>query len=65
MDFTIGIVSRNLANTSNFETVGSCTFFEASSIGCHKTTCDVTVSNSALGLLYGHGILTIYENLLL
>ena len=24
-----------------------------------------TVSNSALGLLYGHGILTIYENLLL
>ena len=23
------------------------------------------VSNSALGLLYGHGILTIYENLLL
>ena len=26
---------------------------------------DATVSNSALGLLYGHGILTIYENLLL
>ena len=25
----------------------------------------VYVSNSALGLLYGHGILTIYENLLL
>ena len=25
----------------------------------------VPVSNSALGLLYGHGILTIYENLLL
>ena len=25
----------------------------------------VNVSNSALGLLYGHGILTIYENLLL
>ena len=24
-----------------------------------------TVSNSALGLLYGHDILTIYENLLL
>ena len=23
------------------------------------------VSNSALGLLYGHGILTIYDNLLL
>ena len=26
---------------------------------------EVNVSNSALGLLYGHGILTIYENLLL
>ena len=25
----------------------------------------IDVSNSALGLLYGHGILTIYENLLL
>ena len=25
----------------------------------------VSVSNSALGLLYGHGILIIYENLLL
>ena len=25
----------------------------------------INVSNSALGLLYGHGILTIYENLLL
>ena len=25
----------------------------------------LSVSNSALGLLYGHGILTIYENLLL
>ena len=25
----------------------------------------VCVNNSALGLLYGHGILTIYENLLL
>ena len=25
----------------------------------------ICVSNSALGLLYGHGILTIYENLLL
>ena len=25
----------------------------------------IHVSNSALGLLYGHGILTIYENLLL
>ena len=25
----------------------------------------IIVSNSTLGLLYGHGILTIYENLLL
>ena len=33
---------RNLANTSNFETVGIYTFFEAPSIGCHKTTYDVT-----------------------
>ena len=30
----------------------------------HLTLC-LAVSNSALGLLYGHGILTIYENLLL
>ena len=35
--------------------------------GCHSLIKldDHTVSNSALGLLYGHGILTIYENLLL
>ena len=26
---------------------------------------DLSVSNSALGLLYGHGILPTYENLLL
>ena len=32
---------------------------------CIKSCCDVYVSNSALGLLYGHNILTIYENLLL
>ena len=31
----------------------------------HCTTEEKFVSNSALGLLYGHGILTIYENLLL
>ena len=30
-----------------------------------RLTKGVYVSNSALGLLYGHGILTIYENLLL
>ena len=27
--------------SSNFETVGICTFFEASSIGCRKMACDV------------------------
>ena len=42
MDFTVGIISQNLATTSNSETVGICTFFEALSIGCRKTTCDVT-----------------------
>ena len=42
MDFTVGIISRNLATTSNSETVRICTFFEAPSIRCSKTTCDVT-----------------------
>ena len=42
MDFTVGIVSQNLATKSNSETVEICTFFEALSIGCRKTTCDVT-----------------------
>ena len=28
--------------SSNSKTVGICTFFEVSSIGCRKTTCDVT-----------------------
>ena len=45
MDFTIGIVSRNLTNTrisSNSETVGVGTFFEASRFGCCKTIFDVT-----------------------
>ena len=28
--------------SSNFEIVGICTFFEAPSIGCRKTTYDVT-----------------------
>ena len=40
MDFTVGIISRNLANTSNSKIAN--TFFEASSFGCRKTTCDVT-----------------------
>ena len=42
MDFTVGIVSRNLAITSNSETVRICTFFKAPDIGCRKMTCDVT-----------------------
>ena len=42
MDFTVGIVSRNLASTSNFETVGIYTFFEASRFGCRKTIFDAT-----------------------
>ena len=45
MDFTVGIVLRNLATTSNFvefRDSRNCTFFEASSIGCRKTNCEVT-----------------------
>ena len=42
MDFAVGIVSRNLASTLNFETVGIYTFFEESSIRCRKTKCEVT-----------------------
>ena len=42
MDFTVGIVSRNLASTSNSETIGIYTFFEASRFGCRKTIFDVT-----------------------
>ena len=41
-DFTVGIVSRNLANASNSETIRICTFFETPSIECLKTICDVT-----------------------
>ena len=41
-DFTVGIVSRNLASTSNFETVGVDTFFKASRFGCRKTIGDET-----------------------
>ena len=41
MDFTVGIVSQNLPSTSNFETVGVGTFFEASHFGCRKTIFDV------------------------
>ena len=42
MDFTIGIISRNLASTSNFEIVEVDTFFEASRFGCRKMIFDVT-----------------------
>ena len=41
MDFTIGIVSRNLASTSNFvefRDSRNFTFFEAPGVGCLKTT---------------------------
>ena len=41
MDFTVGIVSSNLASKSNSETVGVDTFFEASRFGCRKTIFDV------------------------
>ena len=40
MDFTVGIVSRNLATTSNFVEFRdnrNFTFFEAPSVGCRKT----------------------------
>ena len=45
MDFTVGIVSQNLASTlnwSNSETVGIYTFFEASHFGCRKTIFNAT-----------------------
>ena len=42
MDFTVGIVSRNLVSTSNFEIVGVDTFFEASRLGCRKTIFNAT-----------------------
>ena len=41
MDFIVGIVSRNLVNTSNFvefRDSQNFTFFEAPSMGCRKTT---------------------------
>ena len=45
MDFTVGIVSRNLTTrkiSSNSETVGVDTFFEALRFGCRKTILVVT-----------------------
>ena len=43
MDFTVGIVSQNLATTSNLVELRDSrnfTFFEAPSVGCHKTACE-------------------------
>ena len=40
MDFTVGIVSRNLATTSNFvefRDSRNFMFFEAPGVGCRKT----------------------------
>ena len=40
MDFTVGIVSQNLATTSNFvefRDSRNFTFFEALGVGCHNT----------------------------
>ena len=40
MNFTIGIVLKNLATTSNFvefQDSRNFTFFEAPGVGCHKT----------------------------
>ena len=45
MDVIVGIVSRNLATTSNFVEFRdnwNFTFFEASGVGCRMTACDVT-----------------------
>ena len=52
-DFTVGIISRNLASTSNFETVEIYTFFEASRFGCRKTIFDATkvTYNTYLGAI--------------
>ena len=43
MDFTVGIVSRNLATTSNFvkfRDSRNFTFFEAPGVGCRMTACE-------------------------
>ena len=46
MDFTVGIVSRNLATTSNFvefRDSRNFMFFEAPGVGCRKTACEIHV----------------------
>ena len=43
MDFIVGIVSRNLANKSNFiefRDSRNFTFFEASGVKCRMTACE-------------------------
>ena len=43
MDFTVGIVSRNLATTSNFvefRDSRNFTSFEAPGVGCPMTACE-------------------------
>ena len=43
MDFTVGIVSRNLATTSNFiefQDSRNFMFFKAPSVGCRMTACE-------------------------
>ena len=43
MDFTVGIVSRNLATTSNFvefRDSQNFTSFEAPGVECHMTACE-------------------------
>ena len=42
MDFTVGIISQNLASTSNSETVGIYMFFEASRFEYCNTIFDAT-----------------------
>ena len=44
MDFTVGIVSRKLATTSNFvkfRDIRNLHVFQGTEIWCRKTTCDV------------------------
>ena len=78
MDFTVGIVSRNLATTSNFvefQDSRNFTFFEATGVvrdtwhlvtGLRGATCQ-SVSNSNIELKWGshetHGIMPLGENL--
>ena len=43
MDFTVGIISRNLATKSNFvefRDSRNLSFFEAPGVGCHKMACE-------------------------